>query len=91
MWSAGGGGRWLECADTNLSKHMHTGRRTGQGPSLSLRQPGTSRITFCPWLLGTLVPVNLPLGRHKAPGWPPDEHSLTYEEEVMVVRKGDWC
>lgn len=32
---------------------------------------------------------HLPLGRHKAPGWPPDEHNLTYEE-VMVARKGDW-
>lgn len=30
---------------------------------------------------------HLPLGRHKAPGWPPDEYSLTYEE-VMVARKG---
>lgn len=31
----------------------------------------------------------MPLGRHKAPGWPLGEHSLT-AVEVMVTRKGDW-
>lgn len=32
---------------------------------------------------------HLPLGRHKTPGWPLGEHSLTYEE-VTVARTGEW-